>query len=153
MCCPRLRPPRRDWSKPAEAGHLFDTASKPRSLRIRRVCGAARTSVPSGSQRGDWPGSRDPRRPVPSLRAGTSAPEPLRAALRPQPLFSPGLCGELGRRLQVTIVTRSPGFGPGITCSLTSPRPSLLPRGHPFSSEFSKCLGSKVSNQRPRPSR
>eukprot|EP00069_Balaena_mysticetus_P014730 bmy_22365T0 len=23
-----LRPPRRDWSKPAEAGHLFDTASK-----------------------------------------------------------------------------------------------------------------------------
>ena len=71
---------------------LFDPAlrSSPESGKPR-VSGAARTSVPAGSQQGRWPGSRDPGRPVWSLRAGTSAPEPLPAALRPQPLFSPRL--------------------------------------------------------------
>lgn len=72
---------------------LFDPAPRPSPESGKpRVSGAARTSVPAGSQQGCWPGSRDPGRPVWSLRAGTSAPEPLPAALRPQPLVSPRLC-------------------------------------------------------------
>ena len=78
--------------------------------------------------------------------AGTLAPEPLQVALSPQPLFSPGFCGDHGHGLQVTNVTRSPGFGGGISCSLRGPSPSFLPKGHPFSSVFYKYLGSGISN-------
>lgn len=47
--------------------------------------GAARTSVPSGPQRWGGAGSRDPWRPVPSLRLVTSAPALLVSSAPPAP--------------------------------------------------------------------
>lgn len=117
------------------------------------VCGprsAARTSAPSGCPRRRWTGSRDPGRPVPSLRVATWAgPEFLWAALHPQPCVTPvgamtsgsvmgSVRGQLWLILGVLCVGGDVGF----------PSPHFSP-GCRFSPEFFQCVGSKVSNPRP----
>lgn len=47
------------------------------------------------------------------------------------PSSSPRLCGDLRHGLQVTIGTRSPGFGRGISCGLRGLSLSFLPQGAP----------------------
>ena len=80
---------------------------------------------------------------VPSLRAGTSVPEPLGAALPAQPVFSPRLCDD---HVHGFCDFR---FGSWDYLSCERSQPLFSAQGHPVSSEFSKCSGSCVSNRRP----
>ena len=85
---------RRVWSEPAVAGPA--SPRSPPSLRTRVRGGAARTSVPSGRSVGAGPAAGTPG-VLWSLRAATAAPEPLWAALRPQPRVSPDGAVTAGR--------------------------------------------------------
>lgn len=58
-------------------------------------------------------------------------------------------CGDHREGHWLTIITRSLGFVHGRGCGLWGS--SFLPRG-PISQEFSKCLGSRISNPVPCPS-
>lgn len=132
----------RVWSEPALAGPGSDRGQL-WGLRTRAACVSARTSVPSVWQRGGGAGSRNPGRPVPSLRAATWAltPEPLWAALRPQFVVSPSLCGDHREGHQGTVVIGSPGIVRGRSCALWSPQSLLSRQRDSFSSEFYECCG------------
>lgn len=72
-------------------------------------------------------------------------PRSLWAALRPQPCVSPDGAVTTVRIIKEKIVTPSQGFVRGRSCGLWGPRPLLFPQGD-FSPEFSRCLGSTVSD-------
>ena len=130
------------WSEPALAGPGSDRGQL-WGMRTRAACVSARTSVPSVWQRGGGAGSRNPGRPVPSLRAATWAltPEPLWAPLRPQPVVSPRLCGDHRGGHQGTVVTGSPGILRWRNCALWSPQSLLSRQRDSFSSECYECSG------------
>ena len=118
-----------------------------RGLRPRVRGGAARPSGPSGRSVGAGPAAGPRASCGPCARR--LGPERLWAAVRPQPRVSQTVRGPREGPQD----SRASGSGVRARrgCGLWVPRASFLLGGDPFPPEFSKCLGSRVSNPRPCP--
>lgn len=127
---------------------LTRTASSPRESADTRGLDSSRSSVPSGSQRGGWPGSRDPwqfclfRHFAQGLRSrGLSARLCLRSP------SSPPNCA-----MTTCMVFVTPGLGRGITCLVKGPSPSFLRRATWFPLSFPNVreAASQIEDLSPR---
>lgn len=84
------------------------------------------------------------------VRLQRAAPEPLWAALRPQPGVSPG-CVVTKGRASGTVLTRPPGLMRGRSCALWGPRPFFLHWGNRFLLSFLNVWGAGSQIHDPAP--